>query len=134
MNSVQLLLTFKSWDWWPSPFQLKILWLYPLLPSLIVAGFTSVVWISNALLDENVDMCLVLKYFTSDAWMLIEDVIKNKSENIVWTCHSCHHDLHSEQSIICDACLLWFNFRFVGLTKLPKAKKWYCRPCHSKVN
>ena len=52
--------------------------------------------ISDAVVDENVDVCLIRKYFTTEAWMIVEDVVKLKSDKIV---HSCHHDLHSEQSI-----------------------------------
>ena len=61
--------------------------------------------IPDSILNENVDVCLVCHYFSSDAWMLLEAVLKNKAEKIVWTCKLCHHDLHSEQSIIYEACL-----------------------------
>lgn len=87
--------------------------------------------VSDAILDENVDVCLVRNHFTQDAWMVVEDVIKRKSQKIVWICHTCLHDLHSEESIICDSCLLWFHFRCVGLTKLPKLKNWFCRACYA---
>lgn len=36
--------------------------------------------ISNAVLDENVDVYLVRNYFTADAWMVVEDTVKRKSE------------------------------------------------------
>ena len=44
--------------------------------------------ISNAIVDDNVDVYLVRKYFTSDAWLVVEDVIKCKSKTLVWTCQS----------------------------------------------
>ena len=87
--------------------------------------------VSDAILDENVDIHLVRNHFSQDAWMSVEDVIQRKSDNMVWICHTCLHDLHSEESILCDSCLLWFHFRCVGLTKSPKLKKWFCRACHA---
>ena len=34
--------------------------------------------IPNAILDEDVDIYLIQKYFTADAWLVIEDVLKQK--------------------------------------------------------
>ncbi len=58
--------------------------------------------VSNAVLDQNVDIFLVRQYFTQDAWLLVEELLKIKSENVVWQCKVCSHDLHSAESIICD--------------------------------
>lgn len=85
--------------------------------------------VPDAVVDENVDIHLVRQYFSTDAWMLVEDVVKHKKKKMVWTCHSCFHDLHTEQSIVCDSCLLWFHFKCVGLTRLPKSRNWFCRSC-----
>ena len=54
--------------------------------------------------------CVLGLSFSSDAWMLLEAVLKNKTEKTVWTWKLCHHDLHSEQSIIYEVCLQC-NFR-----------------------
>ena len=35
----------------------------------------------DTLLDENVDVYLVRRYFTNDAWLVIKNVIKQKSSN-----------------------------------------------------
>ena len=32
--------------------------------------------IPNAILDENVDIYLIRKYFTADAWLVLEDIRK----------------------------------------------------------
>ena len=56
--------------------------------------------LSDALADENVHVCLVRKYFTNDAWMVVEEAVKHKWDKITWTCRSSHHDLHTEPSII----------------------------------
>lgn len=82
-----------------------------------------------SVLDENVDIYLVRRYFTSDAWKIVEDVMKNKAEINAWQCTTCQHDLHSKESIICDCCLQWYHFSCVGLTKMPKRKNWFCRSC-----
>ena len=87
--------------------------------------------VPHSVLDENVDLCLVRPYFSSDAWLLLEEVVSTKAQTIVWTCTSCHHDLQQE-SIACDSCLCWYDFRCVGLKGRPKAKYWFCRSCHSK--
>ena len=52
------------------------------------------------LVDGNVDVYLVWKYFSSDAWLAVEDVMKCKSNMIMWVCQVCHQDLHSQPSII----------------------------------
>ena len=85
--------------------------------------------VADAVADENVDIHLVRKYFTSDAWMLVAEAVKHKLKKMVWTCHACFHDLRTEQSIGCDSCLLWFHFKCVGLTTLPKSRNWFCRSC-----
>ena len=36
--------------------------------------------VSNAVLDENVDIHLVRRYLTKDAWKLIEDVVERKKD------------------------------------------------------
>jgi len=89
--------------------------------------------VSDALVDENVDIHIVRKYFSSDAWMVVEEVVKLKSKTMVWICHACFHDLHAEESIVCDSCLLWFHFKCVGLSRLPKSKNWFCRSCYSSA-
>ena len=65
---------------------------------------------ANAVLDENVDICSVCKYFSQGAWMLVEDVLKRKREDPIWICSICQHDLHCELSIICESCLEWYHF------------------------
>ena len=37
-----------------------------------------------------------------------------------YLCGSCHKDLHSSQSIICEACLTWYHLRCAGLAVAPK--------------
>ena len=87
--------------------------------------------IPDCVVGENVDIRLVC---STDAWKLVETVLENKAKRIICTCQSCNHDLHSEQSIICNACLRLYHFRCVGISshpKLAKARSWFCRACHS---
>ena len=86
--------------------------------------------VSNAVLDENVDIHLVRRFFTNDAWMQVMDVVKTKCNNPVYTCKRCSHDLDESLSIICDHCLTWFHVSCVGLKQSPKARYWFCRGCH----
>ena len=43
----------------------------------------------DAILDENVDIHLIRKYFTTDAWVLVKDVTARKTNNPVYTCKIC---------------------------------------------
>lgn len=81
-------------------------------------------------IDENVDIHLIRKYFTNDAWLLVVDVIDQKRLNPVYMCNSCSHDLNESPSIMCDHCLSWFHIQCMGLKQNPKARYWYCRDCH----
>ena len=85
--------------------------------------------IPNCVLDKNVDVQLVRHYFTSDAWMTLDMVLKEKAKKIVWICTVCNKDLHSELSIFCDLCLQWYHWRCVGLIAEPKSRNWFCRSC-----
>ena len=87
--------------------------------------------VPNAVLDENVNIFLIRKYFTNDAWLLVTDMLERKKEDPVWICRVCQHDLHSEASLICELCLTWYHLKCVGLTRSPKRKNWFCRSCHS---
>ena len=82
-----------------------------------------------SVLDENVNVCLVRPYFTTDAWMLVEEVVKRKKTLDVWLCTTCHDTLEGKQSIICELCLQWYHFVCVGLNTQPKKKNWFCRHC-----
>lgn len=78
--------------------------------------------IPNAIVDENVDVFLMQKYFTSDAWLVVEDVVKRNSKTLVWICQVCRQVLHMQPSIICDSCLTWYHFKCVSLVKQPNQR------------
>ena len=45
----------------------------------------------DAVLDENVDIQLIHRFFSNNAWLLGRDVI---SRNPVYTCKICYQDVH----------------------------------------
>ena len=56
----------------------------------------------DALLDENVDVHLIRRFFTDDAWLLLEEVVSQKLKRNIYTCK---HDVHESPSVACDHCL-----------------------------
>ena len=87
--------------------------------------------ITNAVIDENVDIHLIRRFFSNDAWLQVVDVMKQKHSNAVYMCKYCSHDLEEFSSIVCDHCLTWFHLKCVGLKQSPKARYWFCRGCHA---
>ena len=85
----------------------------------------------DAILDENVDVHLIRRYFSNDAWLVVQDVVSQKRSNPLYKCNICQHDLGESQSIVCDHCLSWFHTKCMGLKSVPKQRYWYCRRCHS---
>ena len=89
--------------------------------------------VTDAALDENVDIHLIRKYFQHDAWRLVTQVVRQKQETQGYICKYmyCSHDLDDEsQAILCNHCLQWFHMKCVGLKQKPKKKYWFCRHCH----
>ena len=85
----------------------------------------------DALLDENIDVHLIRRFFTDDAWLLLEEVVSQKLKRNIYTCKHCSHDVHESPSVACDHCLNWFHMSCIGLKKGPKHTYWFCRQCHA---
>lgn len=60
--------------------------------------------ISNKILDENVNIQRVKKYFTSEAWA---DLISTIKEHPEWTCFRGKEKLSDQDSMACYCCLYW---------------------------
>ena len=60
-----------------------------------------------AVMDENIDIFLIRKYFTPNAWMLIEDVITQKRRELhfIYSCCSQAHSESCQWVIACNHCL-----------------------------
>ena len=87
--------------------------------------------VPDAVLDDNIDIHLIRKHFTADAWLLVKNVLDRKKANAVYTCGSCYHEISESPSLICEHCLQWYHMECVGLSKQPRCKYWYCRGCHA---
>ena len=85
--------------------------------------------VQNSILDDNVDVCLIRKYFTNDAWKVVQDVLQLKEINTTWTCQICNSEV-SLDCVCCESCLCWYHYKCVGLVTKPKMKNWYCRQCY----
>ena len=83
-----------------------------------------------AVLDENVDVHLIRKLFTNDAWLVVVNVLEQKQKNPNFICKCYYHDLHESSSVVCEHCLSWYHIKCVGLKQEPKARYWYCHDCH----
>ena len=69
---------------------------------------------TDAVVNENIDVRLIRKYFTYDVSLLVEQILKCKQKMMTWICNVCHHDLHAKTSgpsIACESslpfCLYW---------------------------
>ena len=85
--------------------------------------------VPDGIIDENVDIHLIRRFLTNDAWLVLKQLTEMKRSTGVYLCRVCFKDLHEMPSIICDHCLNWQHLHCVGLKCAPKTKHWYCRPC-----
>ena len=85
--------------------------------------------ISDAVLDESVDIHIIRKYFSYAAWQKVTEMIKQKRALHVFFCQTCHQNADEHPSICCDTCLCWYHLHCVALKSQPKTKNWFCRSC-----
>ncbi|XP_043271633.1 uncharacterized protein [Venturia canescens] len=101
--------------------------------------------LSHALIDDEVNVAIVEKYFTNEAWQLIKKAIDSKKKQNVYHCGKCSVNLDDtvdsvdssvdgsiidkKTSIGCDYCLIWYHLSCVSLKKKPKTKFWKCPKC-----
>ena len=88
--------------------------------------------VSASCFDENVCLKNIQKYFSCDGWAALLHVVEAVKKHPVWYCGRCTNSISddTENSIICDSCLVWYHFKCTGLEKTPKSKLWFCRSCH----
>lgn len=89
--------------------------------------------VSASCLDENICIQTIQKYFTPDAWAAVVQVCDMMKQHAVWYCGACTRSINddTQDSIVCEACLMWFHFDCVGVRSKPKSRKWFCNFCHS---
>lgn len=78
--------------------------------------------------DENVCLDKIRKYFTIDAWSLVENSVSTLKNKYIWYCAKCSCDLSTDESLACDSCLEWYHLKCVGLNK---AQHLFCRSCRT---
>lgn len=90
--------------------------------------------VPNCCVDENVNVHHIKKYFTADAWQLVQQVIEIKQghDDSMWDCKVCNRGLHESSAIFCDCCLEWYHLQCTGLKHPPKRKEWFCRFCFGR--
>ena len=83
-------------------------------------------------LDENVNLQSCRKYFTSDGWLAVQNVVEAVKKDPVWYCGRCTHPINDgeENSIQCGRCLIWYHFECINLKNAPKKHHWFCRSCY----
>ena len=69
---------------------------------LSVDALLNIVDVSIKVLDENVNLTRIKKYFSKEAWNHLKDIISTEKENAVYDCCVCQTDLHSEDCVACD--------------------------------
>ena len=87
----------------------------------------SVKQISNACLDENIELSRIKPYFTTSGWTAILQAVK-RVQKLGWLCGKCKKQLDSDQ-IGCDGCLKWIHYQCATVKRAPKAKNQFCQNC-----
>ena len=69
--------------------------------------------VTASCLDENVDIQSCRKYFTTDGWLAIENVVEAMKQDPVWYFGRCTRPINDEgeNSVQCDSCLIWYHFK-----------------------
>ena len=82
----------------------------------------------SSIMDKNIDINLIRKFFDNDAWTLLLSVLEVR-KNLPWLCSICNADLSQVRSVGCDSCLSWLHYSCAGIKKEPSCKYWYCKSC-----
>ena len=53
----------------------------------------NIVDVSIKVLDENVNLTRIKKYFSKEVWNHLKDIVSTKQENAVYDCRVCQTDL-----------------------------------------
>ena len=74
---------------------------------------------------------LLQDYMNDDDFDGILKTVETKRKTIVWECNVWNKTIQ-EESVICDACLLWYHYTCVGLRRNPRKNVWFCHMCLKK--
>ena len=86
---------------------------------------------TSAATGDNVSLLYIRKYFSADAWAMVQSVINEVTSEPVWHCVTCTEGINDEQSrsVAYDSCLQWTHFKCVGMKSAPKGRCWFCANC-----
>ena len=84
--------------------------------------------VPSCVLDSNVDVNLVRKFFSEEGWMVLQTTPEARKA-LPWLCRQCSDDLAAEESVGCESCLHWFHYKYANLKAAPRCKYWYCVAC-----
>ncbi|KAL5236700.1 hypothetical protein ACI65C_004110 [Semiaphis heraclei] len=65
--------------------------------------------ICTGILEDDVNINSIKPYYTDTAWNLVMKMLKLKKKKTNWICPMCNLDIKSQQSILCDSCLQWYD-------------------------
>lgn len=89
--------------------------------------------IQSSILEEDVKLSLIQKFFSHKGWKFLEKTLKKRKD--VWICPKCNIDIGSDNSILCDSCLLWYHTKCEKkLTSKEKNSAWFCSKCINVCN
>lgn len=81
--------------------------------------------VSSSCLDSLVNIEIIRKRCTTEAWKAIEMVYGEKRRNPIYICETCTLDADTkEASVMCSSCLEWQHLSCARLKLFPKAKHW----------
>ncbi|CAN7938737.1 unnamed protein product [Ixodes hexagonus] len=85
----------------------------------------------EAILDNQVDVDSVKKFFTADGWCAVSHVLEAKRKTIKWKCNACKDPLADAPSVVCEACLCWYHqcCQNIKPSALATAQAWFCKKC-----
>ena len=90
--------------------------------------------ISTALLEEDVDVNRVERYFTNQAWIKVKRLIEALKLRKSYFCGICRKAIdEGEETILCNCCMEWMHFTCCNIKKRPKIVYWFCCQCKNKA-
>ncbi|CAG2252525.1 unnamed protein product [Mytilus edulis] len=86
--------------------------------------------VSTSCVDKLVNIRLIKKYCTEDAWKSINSIYCVKVELNLYICNFCKSNADAkETSVMCSLCLQWQHLSCARLKYAPKARHWFCYTC-----
>ena len=82
--------------------------------------------IQNSILDAQVSVSVIEKYFDQQAFNKTLHVVEKKKKSLNWKCGTCLKSFRSSMSIVCEKCLFWSHFKCPEIQHKPEGD-WYCR-------